>query len=44
VVSVSFPLRQWFWKRMESLTPPEDYAIDYMIAPWLGRVEDIRNL
>ena len=35
---------KWFWKRTEWLTPPEDYEIDYIMAPRLGGVEDIRNL
>jgi hypothetical protein len=45
VRDVPSPLRQEVFKEYGIVNPrPDDYEIDYLIAPGLGGTEDIRNL
>jgi hypothetical protein len=45
VSQVSTPLRQEVFQEYGILSAhPDDYEVDYLIAPGLGGVEDIRNL
>lgn len=45
VHDVSSPLRQAVFREYGIVNPrPEDYEIDYLIAPGLGGTEDIHNL